>query len=134
MRFAMPFVLALAACANIAEDRASWYGATPEELRAAWGPPATTTKTPDGAEVQTWVNESPASSGTSVGVGFGVFRSSGNVGIGAGTGVSVPVGEPAKPNRCERRATIREGKVFDMEWIGEPERACLGYQNAAKKN
>lgn len=118
----------LSGCANIAEDRVTWYGASVEEVHAAWGKPASTSKLPDGAEVHTWVNESPSSSGASVGVGFGVFRSSGNVGIGAGTGVSVPVGERPPNNRCERKATFRDGRVFDMEWLGQPERACTGYQ------
>jgi hypothetical protein len=126
MKYAL-LLLMLAACANIAEDRATWYGATPEEVRAAWGAPASTSKLPDGAEVQTWVNETPSSSGTSVGVGFGIFRSSGNVGVGVGTGVSVPVGGPPPPLRCERRMTFREGKVFDVQFTGEP-RACSGYQ------
>jgi hypothetical protein len=128
MRFLPILLLLLAACASIDEDRATWYGASFEEVRAAWGAPATSTKTPDGADVHTWVNESPSSSGASVGVGFGVFRGSGNVGVGVGTGVSVPVGERAPNNRCERRMTFRDGQVFDIEWIGQPERACLGYK------
>ena len=118
----------LAGCANIPEDRATWYGATFDEVRAAWGTPTSSEKLPDGADVHTWVNESPSSSGSSVGVGFGIFRGGGNVGVGVGTGVSVPVGDRPASNRCERRMTFRDGKVFDMEWIGTPERACTGYQ------
>jgi hypothetical protein len=130
MRFVLPFVsfLAAACASTVGEDQASWFGATPEEVRAAWGAPARTQKLSDGAEVQTWVNESPSSSGSSVGVGFGIFRGSGNVGVGVGTGVSVPVGEPPRPLRCERRLTFRDGRVFDAEFLGEPPRACSGYQ------
>ncbi|HWA38371.1 MAG TPA: hypothetical protein VG873_10940 [Burkholderiales bacterium] len=128
MRFAIPVLLLLSGCASLDEDRATWYGATFEEVRAAWGTPATSSKTQDGADVHTWVNESPSGSGASVGVGFGVFRGSGNVGVGVGTGVSVPVGERAPNHRCERRMTFRDGQVFDIEWIGTPERACNGYQ------
>ncbi len=130
-RLAILFLL-LGGCANLDEDRATWYGATFEEVQAAWGKPASSAKQPDGAEVHTWVNESPSSSGSSVGVGFGVFRSSGNVGVGVGTGVSVPVGERPQNNRCERRMTFREGRVFDVEWNGQPERACTGYQRPGK--
>lgn len=127
MRF-LTILLLLAGCASIEEDRATWYGATFEEVRAAWGAPTRSEKLPDGADVHTWVNESPSSSGSSVGFGVGVFRGSGNVGVGVGTGVSVPVGERAPNNRCERRMTFRDGQVFDVEWTGSPERACTGYQ------
>lgn len=124
----LALVLLLAGCANVQEDQQTWYGASMEEVRAAWGAPATTTKQPDGAEVQTWVNESPSSSGQSVGVGFGIFSIGGNVGVGVGTGVSVPVGEKPAPLRCERKMTFRDGKVFDMEFVGSTTRACTGYQ------
>ena len=128
MRYGLLFLILVAGCAtSVPEDQATWFGATPEEVRAAWGTPAKTEKLPDGAEVQTWINESPGYSGASVGVGFGVFRSSGNVGVGVGTGTSVPVGSPGAPLRCERRMTFRDGKVFDVEFMGEP-RACGGYQ------
>jgi hypothetical protein len=124
----LPIVLLLlAGCASIDEDRATWYGATFEEVRAAWGTPTRSEKLPDGADVHTWINESPSSSGSSIGVGFGVFRGGGNVGVGAGTGVSVPIGGPGAPLRCERRMTFRDGRVFDVEWLGA-ERACSGYQ------
>lgn len=128
MRIAIVATALLAGCAtSIGEDQATWYGATLDEVRAAWGAPTTTSKAPDGADVYTWVNESPSSSGASIGFRFGVFRSSGNVGVGVGTGTSVPVGGPAAPNRCERKMTFRDGKVFDVEFIGEP-RVCSGYQ------
>lgn len=121
-------VLFLAACAtSIGEDQATWYGASLDEVRAAWGAPTSTSKTPDGADVYTWVNESPGSSGASIGVGFGVFRSSGNVGVGVGTGTSVPVGGASAPHRCERKMTFRDGRVADVEFIGAP-RVCSGYQ------
>jgi hypothetical protein len=128
MRFLPILLLLLAGCASLDEDRASWYGASFEDVRAAWGTPTRTEKLPDGAEVHTWINESPSSSGSSVGVGFGIFRGSGNVGVGVGTGVSVPVGERGPNLRCERRMTFRDGQVFDVEWLGQPERACTGYQ------
>jgi hypothetical protein len=128
MRFLPILLLLLAGCASLDEDRASWYGASFEDVRAAWGTPTRTEKLPDGAEVHTWINESPSSSGSSVGVGFGIFRGSGNVGVGVGTGVSVPVGERGPNLRCERRMTFRDGQVFDVEWLGQPERACSGYQ------
>ncbi len=127
MKYLLPLLL-LAGCASVAEDRATWYGASYDEVRAAWGEPATSSKLADGSEVHTWLNVSPSGSGQSVGVGFGIFRSSGNVGVGVGTGTSFPVGDRAPDHRCERRMTFREGKVFDMEWHGQPERACLGYQ------
>jgi hypothetical protein len=125
-------VLLFAGCANIQEDQATWYGATLEEVRAAWGAPATTAKEPDGAEVLTWVNETPSSSGQSVGVGFGIFSMGGKVGVGVGTGVSVPVGERPAPLRCERKMTFRDGKVFDMAFSGSTPRACTGYQKPQK--
>lgn len=127
------FLFLLAGCASIEEDRATWYGATFDEVRAAWGAPARSEKLPDGAEIHTWINESPSSSGSTVGFGVGVFRGSGNVGVGVGTGVSVPVGERPANNRCERRMTFRDGQVFDVEWSGQPERACTGYQRPERR-
>lgn len=134
MRLILPFVLLAAGCAStVGEDQATWFGATQDEVRTAWGAPARTEKLPDGAEVQTWVNVSPASSGASVGVGFGVFRGGSSGGVGIGTGVSVPVDTgPPGTLRCERRMTFREGRVFDAEFVGEPPRACSGYQRPGK--
>lgn len=133
MKRLLPILFLAAGCATtVGEDQAGWFGATAEEVRAAWGAPARTEKLPDGAEAQTWVNESPASSGASVGVGFGVFRGAGNVGVGVGSGVSVPVGEAPAPLRCERRLTFRDGRVFDAEFLGTPPRACSGYQRPGR--
>jgi hypothetical protein len=121
----LPFLL-LAACAtDLVEEREGWYGASFEEVRAAWGPPTSSSKE-DGADVYVWNTEVPSSSGTSVGVGVGIFRG-GSVGVGVGTGVSVPIGAPPPPHRCERKMIFRDGKVFDQIWSGDPY-YCQGFK------
>lgn len=126
-------LLALGGCAtDLVEVREPWYGATYDEVTRAWGKPGASTVFPDGSEEHVWVAETPSYSGSSIGVGFGIFRGSGNVSVGGGTGVSVPVGGAAPPHRCERRMTFRNNAVVDQVWNGEP-RYCFGYRRPDQK-
>jgi hypothetical protein len=122
-------LLGLAGCAtDVVEVRKSWYGATYEDVARAWGKPTASTTFPDGRQEHVWLTETPSHSGSSIGVGFGIFRGGGDVSVGAGTGVSVPVGGPSAPHRCERRMVFRDNAVVDQVWNGDP-----GYCNIYRR-
>ena len=75
----------MAACATTADvDRAkaSWHGATYDEVVAAWGQPANQTTLEDGLQGYTWISQS-AGYGASV----GAYGGSG----GGGVGISLPL-------------------------------------------
>jgi hypothetical protein len=119
-------VLLLAACAtDPAVVRESWNGATYEEVSAAWGQPAASSKDADGTEMHVWRNEAPPTSGSSMSIGFGSVRIGG--GVGVGTGVTVPVGPPPAPLVCERRMFFRDGQLVDQDWIGD-EHYCASFR------
>jgi hypothetical protein len=119
-----PFLLLvlLAGCASFdpqAEKRA-WLGASYDEVVARWGQPASGERLPDGVEVRTWITEmAPLGGGTSLSIGGVTFGR----GVGIGTGVSIPIGEPPAPIRCERVLYFRDAQVIDQEWTGADE-AC----------
>ena len=129
MRMACVAVLLLAGCAtSLVETQQGWRGAAYEDVIRAWGQPTSSTTLADGSVEHVWLAESPSyGGGSSVGVGFGIFRGSGNVGIGGSTGVSVPVGGPSPPHRCERRLTFRDNVVVDQVWNGDA-RYCSGFR------
>src|SRR5690349_24398965 len=97
--------LALGACATAADvekARASWQGATYEDVLRAWGARARSTTTTDGRYWYTWVTESYAQPSSSVGIGIGGMRIGGGGSTGVGVGMSTPVGQPEPAARCER--------------------------------
>src|SRR5262245_37241256 len=97
-------LLVLTGCAtDPAVVRDSWNGATYEEVAAIWGQPAGSSKDSDGTEMHVWRSEGPATSGSSMSIGFGSVRIGGGGSVGVGTGVTVPVGPPPAPLVCERR-------------------------------
>ena len=107
----------LAACVtaeDLKKQQDSWVGASYEEVLRAWGAPARSTKTADGRDWHTWVAESYAQSGASVGVGGFSFGRGGGVGVGVG----MPIGSPEPPVRCERTLIFADGKVVDQQWNG----------------
>src|SRR5438445_4286332 len=120
---AVALALGLGACATV-EDvnkaRDSWQGATYEDVLRAWGAPTRSTKTADGRDWHTWVTESYAQPGSSVGIGVGGMRIGGGGGVGVGVGVGVPAGTPAPPPRCGGAQALERGKIVDQSWAGPP--------------
>ncbi|HZD19562.1 MAG TPA: hypothetical protein VE325_02725, partial [Burkholderiales bacterium] len=115
--------MALGACATAADvdkARASWQGATYEEVLRAWGAPNASTRTADGRDWYTWVTASAPQPGPSVGFGLGGVRIGGGGATGVGVGVGVPVGSAAPPDRCERTLIFADGVVVDQSWVGPP--------------
>jgi hypothetical protein len=94
----------IAACAvdnELTAARDSWRGATYDQVVAAWGPPAQSTK-----DSHTWRSEDrPPSS---------MERS----GVGAG---SVLFSAEATGARCDRTLAFRDGRVREASWNGNPE-------------
>lgn len=122
----------LAACASepydpgAAKARASWRGATYDEVAKAWGPPRTAVN--DGTNyTYTWISEEPPrSSGASV--GFGVGRAGPHSGVGVGFGF--PIGgaqPPVAGDRCTRTVVFRDGRVVDESWNG-PDEYCQNFR------
>ena len=104
----------LAGCATMADvdrARASWQGATYEEVVAAWGPPAGQTTLADGSQAYTWISQS-AGYGPSV----GVYGGSG----GGGVGISLPLPGMGGmvSGHCQRTLTFKDGRVVDQVWQG----------------
>lgn len=115
-------LLMLAGCAAFDPDNKaemqSWLGASYDEAVARWGQPASGERLPDGVEVRTWISESAAlGGGTSISIGGVTFGR----GVSVGTGVSVPIGSPPAPVRCERTLYFRDAAVIDQDWSGPPE-------------
>ena len=115
--------LALGACATAADvdkARASWQGASYEEVLRAWGAPSASTRTADGRDWYTWVTASAPQPGPSFGLGVGGVRIGGGSATGVGVGVGMPVGTPEPPSRCERTLIFADGRVVDQSWVGPP--------------
>jgi hypothetical protein len=98
-------LVALAACAStdgadqeFAATRASWRGATYDQVVMAWGTPSQS-----GVDSHTWLSDDNLRySGTGVG------------------GVLYPAA------RCDRTLAFRDGRVVDERWSGDPE-LCRQY-------
>jgi hypothetical protein len=110
-----PWALALlAGCATTADvDRAkaSWHGATYEDVVAAWGQPIGQTTLEDGLVGYTWISQS-AGHGASV----GAYGGSG----GGGIGISLPLPGMGGTvsGRCQRTLSFKDGRVVDQIWQG----------------
>ena len=100
-----------ATTAHVDRAKASWDGATYEEVVAVWGQPASRTALKDGLDGYTWVSQS-AGYGSSV----GAYGGSG----GGGVGVSLPL--PGMGGMisgyCERTLSFKDGRVVDQIWQG----------------
>jgi hypothetical protein len=119
MREPIPFTLLalalVAGCATVADvdkAKASWQGATYDEVVAAWGQPASQTTLKDGLQGYTWISQS-AGGGTSV----GAYGGSG----GGGVGISLPLpgmGGGIVSGHCQRTLSFKDGRVVDQIWQG----------------
>jgi hypothetical protein len=117
--------LLLASCASVERDlqdaRASWQGATYEDVVARWGQPTRS----DGKDSYTWVSEGVPYVGGGPTVGVGVFG--GGV-SGVGVGVGFPFGGGGgSVSRCERTLVFQEGRVVEQNWIG-PADYCASFR------
>ena len=113
-RFAPVALALLAGCATTADvdkAKASWHGATYDEVVAAWGQPVSQ-ETVTGELRGTWASQSTGGSGSSV----GLFGGSG----GGGIGISLPLpGMGGTGNgQCQRTLSFQEGRVVDQIWQG----------------
>jgi hypothetical protein len=76
-----------AGCANFERDasdaRASWSGATYDQVVLQWGTPVRSTSLADGRDAYTWISEGAVSRGA-LWPSIGIFGGSGGVGIGTG--------------------------------------------------
>jgi hypothetical protein len=87
---------------ELAAARESWRGATYDQVVAAWGPPARSTK-----DSHTWVSEDrgPQAQRSGGGAGGMIFG-------------AAPDGVAA---RCERTLVIRDARVVsEGDWNGDP--------------
>ena len=119
----LAFAAFLAACATAQDvDRAkdSWMGATYEDVLRAWGAPAASTQTNDGRYWYTWITQSAVQPSSSVGFSIGGISFGGHGATGVGVGTSVPVGQPAPPDSCQRTLIFQNGVVVDQSWQGPP--------------
>lgn len=105
----------VAGCATIADvekAKASWKGATYDEVVAGWGQPASHTTLKDGLQRYTWISQS-AGYGTAV----GAYGGSG----GGGVGISMPLpgmGGGIVSGYCQRTLSFKDGRVVDQIWQG----------------
>jgi len=105
----------LAGCATPADvDRAkaSWHGATYDEVVAAWGQPVSQTALKDDLQGYTWESQSAGYGSSSV----GAYGGSG----GSGIGISLPLpgmGGLAS-GHCQRTLGFKDGRVVDQIWQG----------------
>jgi hypothetical protein len=112
--FALSVLALLAGCATTADvDRAkaSWQGATYEEVVAAWGQPVSQAPLENGLQGYTWISQS-AGYGASV----GAYGGSG----GGGVGISLPLPGMGGTvsGQCQRTLGFKDGRVVDQIWQG----------------
>ena len=113
-RLSLLALAVLTGCATVADvekAKASWQGATYDEIVMAWGQPASQLPPKDGLQVYTWISQS-AGYGTSV----GAYGGSG----GGGVGISMPL--PGMGGMvsgyCQRMLSFKDGRVVDQTWQG----------------
>jgi hypothetical protein len=122
------FLLAgCATTADIEKAKASWQGATYDEVVARWGVPSRQTSLADGSQVYSWSSEGGGGGGGYSGSSVGVFGGSGGVGIGIGLPLPGMGGGGGEIQRCERSLTFKGGRVVDQIWQGSP-RFCEGFR------
>ena len=118
---AAALMLVLYGCASIERDvseaKASWQGATYDEVVRQWGVPARSTQLSKDRYAYTWVSEGSLPRST-IWPSIGIVGGSG--GIGVGTGVTVGPGG-SELARCERTLVFEGGRVVEQTWQGSAE-------------
>ena len=104
----------LAGCATTADverAKASWHGATYDEVVAAWGQPASQTTLKDELLAYTWISHSAG-----YGASAGAYGGSG----GGGVGISLPLPGMGGmvSGHCQRTLGFKDGRVVDQIWQG----------------
>jgi hypothetical protein len=112
--FMLAALAVLAGCATTADvdkARASWNGATYDEVVAAWGQPASQTTLKDGLQGYTWISQSGG-----YGPSVGAYGGSG----GGGVGISLPLPGMGGmvSGHCQRTLGFKDGRVVDQIWQG----------------
>jgi hypothetical protein len=130
MRIIPVLMIVLAAgCASfereVTDAKASWLGATYDQVVLQWGTPVRSTSLTEGRDAYTWVSEGAVSRGA-LWPSIGIFGGSGGVGIGTGVTVAPGGGELA---RCERTLVFRNGRVVEQQWQGSAE-YCSTFRRA----
>ena len=101
-------LVGIAGCATVQQEldqaKASWAGATYDEVVTRWGPPARSATLSDGRQTHTWTSQevSVRGGGPSVGVGVGF-----------------PFGGTVNPATCERTLTFKDGVLAEQSWVGD---------------
>ena len=103
---------------ELEQAKATWQGATYEDVVGRWGAPARSAAPSDGRQTHTWVSQEAPVRGGGPSVGVGIFGGSG--GSGVGVGVGFPFGMTVNPATCERHLTFKEGVLVDQSWTGDP--------------
>lgn len=95
--------------------RATWQGASYEEVVTRWGTPVRGTSFNDGRRVYTWSSTGVATRG-SVWPSIGI---SGGSGFGIGVGVGVTAGASREVAvTCDRTLIFKDGRVSEQTWQG----------------
>lgn len=117
-------VVLVAGCATASVEqemeqaKASWQGASYDEVVRRWGPPARSAASAEGQQTHTWTSqEAPVRAG-GPSIGVGVFG--GSHGGGVGVGVGFPFGMTVNPAMCERHLTFKDGALVEQNWTGDP--------------
>jgi hypothetical protein len=113
----------LAGCATTADvdkAKASWRGATYDEVVRAWGQPASQVTLDNGLPAYTWISQG---NGGGFGSSVGVFGGSG----GGGVGISMPLPGMGGTisGQCQRTLSFNEGRVVDQIWQGTTQYCTL---------
>lgn len=109
--FAVALLTGCATLADVEKAKASWQGATYEEVVAAWGQPTTQTTLENGLQAYTWISQSAGYGGT-----VGAYGGSG----GGGIGISLPLPGMGGmvQGQCQRTLSFDKGRVVDQLWQG----------------
>ena len=112
--FALALLASCATTADVDKAKASWHGATYDEVVAAWGQPASQATLKDGLDGYTWISQSAGSGG--YGSSVGAYGGSG----GGGIGISLPLPGMGGmvSGHCHRTLAFRDGRVVDQIWQG----------------
>ena len=108
---ALSLVAGCVTVADVDKAKASWHGATYDEVVMAWGQPAGQTTLKDGLQGYTWISQSAG-----YGAEVGAYGGSG----GGGVGISMPL--PGMGGMvsgyCQRMLSFKGGRVVDQTWQG----------------
>ena len=129
---ALAFAAIAAGCATAqskadAYDKslARWHGASEEALVAAWGKPRSEQPV-EGGRMLVYFNYqvAPYDNRPTFSFGIGGFGGGTSSSVGAGVGMTTPIGSAADANGCTTRFLVREGRIeswtFEGGGCGEP--------------